>query len=687
MTIRPLAWSLLLLLPLAAGCPEKKVASGPAAGAGKDVATSPGQETGKTFAKGSVGTTAFCQLHADGWDELSAEDRIYAYYLARASQAGRDLFYDQMHREGLALRGLLEGIVVAPGETDAAALEAIRTYLRRMWVDGSIYDGHTSLKFTPGFTREQLRAAAAAAEEAGADFGRANAGRKAAEVVARLEPLVFDPAVDPILTARAPEGGLDIVQRSAVNFHDPEVTRKDVESLKARYALNSTVVKKGRKVSEEPWRAGDGAKIPPGRYARELRDAIGWLEKAHAVATPENKKVLEPLIRFYRTGAYADFHAHSVAWATSSPKIELVHGFIESYDDPLGQKGSFEGYVLVTAADLSRRMEALAAQAQHLEGQAPWKDEYKKEKIDPPVAKAYLLVAAHGDGGKTFPVGINLPNPQDIRETHGSKSLYLANIAECAEAVSTKTMLAEFALPEDREEIGRWGGRGAESHVALHEVAGHASGKVSPKLTADPSTYLKEYYATLEEARADLVAIWNLGDAKLIETGVVESARTRRAMYKHYLMNVLAQLRRAPEGEVLGQDHLRARQMIVSFAREKGAVETVKKDGKTFFRLASEEAFRKASGELLAELMRIKAEGDYAAAKALIEKHGVRFDPALRDEVVARAKAAGVPSAYGFMPPRMIPVKNEAGEIVDVRLDVTQSFDEMQLRYSGRLPE
>lgn len=661
---------LLLLLPPFLACAPKPTAKTPAP---------------STFQsdKGGVGEIAFCQLEVGAWDALPREQRIYAYYLAKAALAGRDLFHDQMHRDGLALRGLLEGIVTQPGTTDAATVEKIRTFLRRFWVDGSVYDGHTALKNVPTFTRAELTAAAHAAEKAGATFAATPRVQKesADALVARLSPLLFDPSVDPILTAREPKDGKDIVQRSAVNFYRG-VSLAEVEGLKQKWGLNSTIAKKHGKVIELPWRASEG-----GLYAAELGEAIRWLEKARAIGTPEQRAVLDPLIRWFRTGEYADFHAHSVAWLEARPPVELTIGFIESYDDPRGEKGSYQGYVYVTANDLSQRMRALADLALHLEGQAPWKGEYKKEKIDPPVALAYNLVMTAGDGGKTHPVGINLPNPQDIRETHGSKSLYLANVAACADAVTTEKLLQEFAFPEDRAEIAKYASRGSEAHVALHEVAGHASGKVSPKLTEDPSTYLREYYATLEEARADLVAIWNMGDPKLIAAGVIEAPESRRAVYKLHAMNALAQLRRAPNGDQLGQDHLRARQMIALWIMEKSGIKRETRGGKTYWRLASEEAFRAAAGELLAELMRIKAEGDYEGAKALIEKYGVKIDAPLRDEVVRRATAAGVPAAYAFMPPRLIPVKDAKGEVTDVKLGYDHTFDEMNLRYSGRLPE
>lgn len=632
---------------------------------------------------GMIDDVAICRTPVAGWNELSPQQRRYAYELARAAQPGRDVYYDQIHRDGLALRGLLEGIVSTPGTTPPAVLEKIRHDLRLMWVDSGVYDGHSGEKRLATFSRDELVSAAKAAAAAGATFdpdGKPGV-TDPMPIVDRVSPLLFDPAFEPLKTARAPVGDQDIVQASAVNFYERGLTLVQVEGLHATHGLDSTIVRGANGApAEDVWKVG-------GRYGAQLAESVGWLTKAKADAPPEDQPVLDGLIAFYRSGDPADFRSYSIAWVKTSPTIETIQGFIEFYDDPRAEKGSYEGYVFTPDVEASRRMQALAADVQYLEAKEPWSDAYKKTGIHPPVARAFQLLAAYGAGGRTLPVGINLPNAQDIRQTYGTKSFYLSNEDACVNAVSTMSSLKEFAPADERDLIAPWAARAWQSLVALHEIAGHGSGKVSPKLTEDPAHYLREYYNAMEEARADLVALWNLGDEKLIADGVVESPKTRRAAYEQYAVGVLAQLRRVPTGDTLGEDHLRARQMIVKYAEAKGALKLVEEGGKHYYRLTSEDAFHDAVGQLLAEVMAAKAEGDYDAAKKLVETYGVHFDPALRDEVVARARAAHVPTTFVDVLPRLVPVRDARGALVDVKLAEEKSWDDANLRADGRLPE
>ena len=633
-----------------------------------------------------AGATGICQLYVDGWDELTPKERLYAYYLSQATLAGRDIYWKQMHKDALAIRALTEGIVASPGDADPKVVAKIRGWLREVWVDNAFYDSYSSKKIEPPFGPSDLASAAAASLKTGAKLHAAGEKpvtneRELLPLLNRIEKTLFDPRTDPVLTAREPAGGKDIVQLSAVNFYSGGVTQKEVEKLKVRYPLNANVTKQGLKVLEQPWRAVNGM------YMEELQVVNGWLKKAAAVANPEDKKVVDALIKYYETGEYEDFRAYSITWLQSKTTVDFIQGFHEVYDDPRGEKGSWEGMVFIRAPVLSKRMETLAGEAARLEKAMPWKDEYKRLDVKPAVAQAVQVVMAAGDGGPRIPLGVNLPNPQDIRASHGSKSSMLANVAACVDEVIVARATAEFALPEDRAEILRYGPRAQEVKVALHEVAGHASGRASASLKDDPSKSIKEYYSTLEEARADLVALWHVGDAGLIKAGVVEATQTQGALYRLYTMDVLAQLRRAPTGDKLHQDHLRGRQMIVNYAREKGAVETLTRDGKQYFWVTSPEKFHAAAGELLAEVQRIKSEGDYAAAKALIEKHGVRFDPKLRDEVVTRAKTSGVPVSFAFMNPRLVPVTDAKGEIVDATIAYDDTWETQMLRYGTGAPK
>lgn len=678
----------LVLLVVAACAP--KPAPAPATPAAVTATPAAAPTPAREYFRGMAGATGLCQLYVDGWDALTPKERLYAYYLSQATLAGRDIYWKQMHRDGLAVRALMEGILVSPGAADPKTVEKIRGWMREVWVDNAFYDSFSAKKIDPPFGASELSAAAAASVKTGVNLGAAGEKpvtneRELLPLMLRLEKVLFDPKTDAVLTAREPAGGKDIVQLSAVNFYSGGVTLAEVEKLGAKYPLNANVAKEKGKVVEQVWRAGDG-KVPPGMYATELSAVIGWLEKALTVSpAPEEKKVVEGLVRYYKTGEYEDFRTYSIAWLGSKTTVDFIQGFQEVYDDPRGEKGSWEGMVFVRDPVLSKRMETLAALAPKLEQTMPWKDEYKRPDVKPAVAQAVQVLFTAGDSGPRSPLGVNLPNPQDIRQSHGSKSSMLSNVAACVDEVIVARSTAEFALPEDRPEILKYGPRAQEAKVALHEVAGHASGRVSAKLVGDPSKHIKEYYSTLEEARADLVALWHIGDAELIKSGVVQATQTQGALYRLYTVDVLAQLRRAPTGDKLHQDHLRGRQLVVNFAREKGAVTTIVRDGKTYFYVTSPEKFHHAAGELLAELQRIKSEGDYEAAKALIEKHGVRFDPKLRDEVVARAKAAGVPVSFAFMNPRLVPVTDASGAVVDATLDYRDSFEAQMLRYGGRL--
>lgn len=688
----------LLVLSLIAGCAPKPVtpATTPVATAtatpAATAAPKPSATPERVYFKGMAGTTGICQLYVDGWDALTPKERVYAYYLAQATLAGRDIYWKQMHRDGLAVRALMEGILTTPGNADPKTVERIRTWMREVWLDNAFYDYYSAKKLAPPFGPSELAQAASSSLEAGGKLGAR--GERAIEserdllpLLNRLEPVLFDPKVDAVLTAREPAGGKDIVQLSAVNFYSGGVTQKQVEAYKQRYPLNSNIAKQGGKVIEQVWRAGDGTpKVPPGMYAEELAAVIGWLRKASSVAGPTEKPVVDQLIRYYQTGEYDDFRTQAITWLQAKSTIDFIQGFQEVYDDPRGEKGSFEGMVLVRDARLSKRMEDLAAQAARLERRMPWDEKYKREEVKPAVAQAAEVVFTAGDSGPHSPLGVNLPNPQEIRASHGSKSSMLSNATACVDQVVVARATAEFALPEDRAEILRFGPRAQESKVALHEVAGHASGKASPKLKDDPAKYIKEYYSTLEEARADLVALWHIGDEELIKAGVVESAASKDALYRLYANDVLAQLRRIPTGDKIHQDHLRGRQMVVSWAREKGAVESLVRDGKTYFRVTDTDKFHAAAGELLSELQRIKSEGDYDAAKALVDRHGVKLDPKLRDEVVARAKAADVPSTFAFMNPRITPVTDAAGAVVDATLSYDDTWESQMLGYGRFAP-
>jgi dipeptidyl-peptidase-3 len=632
-----------------------------------------------------AGGIALIQLYADGFEKLTPRERVLLYHLAEAGIAGDPIYYDQVSPYGLELKRLLEGIWTHPQGIPPGVLEKIRAYTKLFWVHHGNYDSDSARKFVPEFTPLEFRAAARQALKSGANLG-VKSQRALDERLKRLERAIFDANYRPVLTAKNPPPGQDILTASASNLYE-RVTLADLERFKARYPLNSRVVKRTGRVLEEVWRAGtpDG-KIPPGRYAAHIRRIIENLERAAAVAGPPQAEALRKLIRYYQTGEKADWYAYNIAWLRAASRVDAINGFIEQYLDPRSEKGAFESVVTFVDAERTRLMRALAENAQYFEDRMPWREEYKKKGITAPVADVVTVVSTAGEGGPLTAAGLNLPNEQDIREQHGSKSILLANVSDAFAAAVGERAAVEFSSTE--EELLRARRHRAEARnllVAMHEVLGHASGKVSEKLKDDPRAYLKEYYSALEEARADLVALWHFGDAKLEELGVTDREEVMKAAYDGEVRGALVLLHRYPQGQQIEEDHDRGSQMIIRYLMERhGAVEPVTRDGKIFLRVTDYAKFRAGAGELLAELMRIKAEGDYDAIKKLMDTYGVRLNPEWRDQVQERARRIGLPRRGAFISPLIEPVRDSNGNVVDARLRYTQDFAEVMLTYSRK---
>jgi dipeptidyl-peptidase-3 len=502
--------------------------------------------------------------------------------------------------------------------------------------------------------------------------------------VADVEGTLFDPLFEPLITNKSPGPDGDILRDSAGNYY-AGVTMADLEGFAEKYPLNSRVVKecprKGPcQVVEQVYRAGTKDAqgkytVPPGLYASQLEEICANLEKAATYAAPGQRTYFEHLVAFFRSGDPAAFDQASIAWLEQDPTVDAIIGFIESYKDPRSQKAEYEGLVYFKDAVTSELMQAIARSAGYFEKNAPWDDKYKKDDVKVPVAAAINVLAGFGGAGPNIPAGINLPNAQWIREKHGSRSVLLTNVMAAARAAVADSALTEFALPEEvaltrahREEVSR-------AMVALHEVVGHGSGKASPQLTGDPSSYLKETYATLEEARAELVALHNIYDPRMIEIKALSSPAAAQIAYQDYLRGDLLQLRRIKKGTRIEDDHMRATHLIVQWIlRNSTGGEVRKTAGKTYYVLKDVAAARKAVADLLSEIMRIKAEGDLDAARKLVDAYAVEIDPTLRDEVVTRADAAGVPDFVAFHVPSLRLVLNEQGETVDVVLDYNRDF-------------
>lgn len=631
-----------------------------------------------------VGKTQIVQLYADGFEELSLNEKLLAYYLSQAALAGRDINFDQSHIYDLEIRELMEEVLLHSEGLPPELLKKITDYTKLIWASNSHYNASTGVKIVPQFSSDELMKAATNARKKGAHLEVKNE-KELAEKLKRLEKHIFDAQFEPLLTNKAPGEGEDILTGSANNLYH-NVTLAEVEKLNEQYPLNSRVAKIDGKIIEQVYRVGTD-KIPAGLYTKELKDIITNLEKAIPYAGKHQQETLKHLIRYFGTGDPKDFRKYNISWVTDDPPIDTINGFIEVYLDARGAKGEYEGLVYFIDKKTTKMMRDLATVAQYFEDRMPWDDKYKKKGIQVPVANSISVLIGIGGTGPMPPIGINLPNPQDIREEYGSKSVLLTNVIKAAREATGARMAEEFGLtPEEIKLSKEYGGLASDVLVAIHEVQGHGSGKVSPELTAEPSVYLKEYYSTLEEARADLVALYHIWDEKLVELGVIPSLKVAEAAYHGYARNNLVQLRRIRKGDKVEQDHMRARHMIVTYLRKvTKAIETVEKNGKLYMKVVDMKKMREGIAELLAEVMRIKAEGDYQAAKKLIDTYGIKFNTEWRDQVLKRCEEINYPDYSAYVMPRLSLVKDDAGKIVDVVIHYDEDFQTQMLRYSGKL--
>jgi dipeptidyl-peptidase III len=627
-----------------------------------------------------VDDVAVVQIYADGFSSLSLRDKQLVWHLYLAALAGRDIYYDQRYAHNLELRAVLEGILTHAGALPGDVEREIRRYTKLFWINSGPYNGLTSRKSLLRIDGESWASAVDAAAAGGAPLPL-RGGESPRGLARRLAPILFDATFDPVLTSKSPGPGRDILQASANNLY-VGVSMQDLESFEERHGLNSRLVNQGGTLVEEVYRVG-------GKYDREIRRIVGHLEDAVAFAPPATAAALRALIRFYSTGEEADRVAYDIAWVRDqNSAVDTINGFIEVYLDPRGTKGAWEGMVCYVNHERTRRIEALATHAQWFEDHAPWKPEFRKPEVLGVTAKAIDVLVETGDSGPLTPVGINLPNDQSIRERYGSKSVSLVNVNEAHERATPQEMRSEFCWDAaEVERSKRWGGYSRELTTELHEVIGHGSGRMAAHLTQTPHELLKEQYSAIEETRADLVALYFLPDPKLIELGLMPAEHAREIMlaeYEQFARGVLVQLRRVREGTQLEEDHMRNRQLIVHWLMANtGAVEQRQRDGKSYFVMVDAQAFHDGVGVLLAEVQRIKGEGDYAAARALVETYGVHFEPSLRDEVVARVDALKLPSYSAFVMPRLSPVRDEAGAIQDIEVTYPCDLESQMLEYSA----
>jgi dipeptidyl-peptidase-3 len=636
--------------------------------------------TGRKYLLERVDDAAVVQLYADQFAALPLREKTLVWHLMRAALAGRDIFYDQKHRHALEMRGVLEAIITHPTGIDPATLGEIQRYTKLFWINTGPYNNLTSRKFVLKTTPQALLQAARTAAKSGATFP-VRSGESLDALLARLAPMFFDPNVDPVVTNKNPGPGKDILTASANNLY-AGVSMADLKSFTEKNGLNSRLVKTGGRLVEEVYKID-------GRYGKQIAEIVKHLEAALPFAPAPTAAALEALIQWYRTGDDRHRANYDIAWVRDKDSlVDTINGFVEVYMDARGVKGSWEGVVYHVNREKTERIRRFAANAQWFEDHMPYDAKYRKPTVTGIVANAIDVVFETGDSGPVTPIGINLPNDQKIREQYGSKSVSLANVREAYDKSQPESMRSEFSwTPEETARAARFAALAGELTTDMHEVIGHASGRQADGFTGTPQAAIKEHFSALEEARADLVGLYFIADPKLVELGIVPAAdhdAIVRAEYESYTRNALLQLRRIREGSQIEEDHMRNRQMIVRWlmANTK-AIEARTRDGKSYLVMVDPKAFRDGAGTLLAEVQRIKSEGDYAAARTLFEAHGIHFDPTLRDEIVRRVDALNLPSYTGFVMPKLTAVTDASGRIADVTVSYPMDLTTQMLEHSG----
>jgi dipeptidyl-peptidase-3 len=667
---------------MASGCKKKEPPSPPAAAAPEF------QWKIDQFADLQV-----LRYQVPGFESLTPARKELIYYLSEAALCGRDIFFDQNYKHNLRIRHTLDAIVEGyKGDRDDPRWGEFMTYVKQVWFASGIHHHYSNDKFVPGFDAGYFAALVKGSE--GVAFPLA-AGQSVDDLIAFLTPILFDPAVAPKKVSQDP--ATDLVVNSAVNFYEG-VTQAEVEAYYKRmvdpddktpvsHGLNTRVVKRNGQVVEEV------AKVD-GLYGPAIARIVAWLEKAAGVAENETqRKVLEALVAYYRTGDLEKFDEYNVLWVGDlASLVDVVNGFIEVYDDPLGMKASWESVVNFKDLAATKRADTISANAQWFEDRSPVDPRFKKTEVKGVSAKVITAAMLGGACYPSTPIGINLPNANWIRATHGSKSVTIENITYAYDQSSLKSPFgAEFTYsPELLERARTYGPLAGNIHTDLHEVLGHGSGRLLPGVGAES---LKNYHSPIEESRADLFALYYIMDDKMVELGLLPSLDAAKAEYDLQVRNgLMTQLVRIQPGKTVEQAHMRGRAMVSHWVYEKGkaenVIERVARDGKTFFVVNDYQKLRRLYGELLAEVQRITSEGDYEAAKALIETYGVQVDQDLHKEVLDRYAKLHLAPYSGFVNPVYIPVF-ENGRIADVKISLAEGYVEQMLRYGrdyGFLP-
>ncbi len=640
-----------------------------------------GTSTDRAYLLERVDDAAIVQLYADGFERLELREKILVWHLYQAAIAGRDIFYDQRYVHNLEMREVLEEIILHGEAVDPETLAEIHRYTKLFWINSGPFNNLTARKFVMGVAPADFAEAAKAAEGHGAQFPLAD-GDTLADLLEQLEPSFFDPEFDAVVTNKTPGEGQDILMASANNLYSGVAT-SDLDGFDERYPLNSRLVKRDGGLVEEVYRVD-------GLYGAQLTDVVSHLEAAIPYASERMATSLRALVQWYRTGEAADQRTYDIAWVRDGDSpVDTINGFTEVYMDARGVKGSWEALVFYVNPEKTTAIRTLAENAQWFEDRMPWDPAYRKEGVLGITANAIDVVVEIGDAGPVTPIGINLPNDQVVREEYGSKSVSLSNVVEAYDRSSPGAYRREFTWDEaEALRSETWGSLAGELTTNMHEVIGHGSGQLEDRLEGNPQAFVKEHYSALEEGRADLVALYFIADPQLVELGLVPSADHDdivRAQYESYTRNAILQLRRVREGSQLEEDHMRNRQMIVQWLMDNtDAIEVRERDGKTFYVMTDPVAFRGGIGTLLAEVQRIKSQGDYDAAAQLFESYGIHFDPVLRDQVLERVALVDLPSYSGFVMPKLEPQRDDNGEIVDVTVSYPKDLTQQMLEYSGK---
>lgn len=623
-----------------------------------------------------------------GFDSLTLQQKKLVYCLSEAALQGRDILFDQNGKYNLQIRRLLETLYVHfTGDRTEGPFLALEVYLKRVWFSNGIHHHYGCDKFVPGFSAEYLKNLILHTD---VSLLPLESGETVEAMCDKLFPVIFHPEVMPKRVNQ--NDGEDLVETSAANYYEG-VTQQEAEAFYAAqkaqgdaehpvmYGMNSRLVKKDGVIQEEVWKVG-------GLYGKAIEKIIGWLHRAEEVAENDSQRqVIRLLVAFYQTGDLKLFDDYSIQWLKdTASRVDFVNGFIESYGDPLGMKASWESIVNFKDLEATRRTELISSNAQWFEDHSPVNPSFKKERVKGVSAKVITAAMLAGDLYPSSAIGINLPNSNWIRSVHGSKSVTIGNLTDAYnKAARGNGFREEFVYSEvEKELLDNYADLTSDLHTDLHECLGHGSGKLLPGVDPDA---LKAYGSTIEEARADLFGLYYMADAKLVELGLLPDNEAYKAEYYSYMMNgLMTQLVRIEPGAQIEEAHMRNRQLIARWVLEKGrdgqVVEWVKKAGKTFVRINDYVRLRELFGQLLAEIQRIKSEGDFEAARALVENYAVKVDAALHAEVLERYRSLHLAPYKGFVNPVYTPQVDENGEITDVTVLYDEGYTEQMLRYS-----